>query len=208
MNFDRGTKITRGLVDTLTNAKINRGIVVATSTAVKSMMLSYVELHAQLREAESKQVQGETQRSAMTTTKELKQELRLTKQVLRLFRDGVMLLDEVDLLLHPLKSELNFPTGAKFDLDGSEGGERWTLPMHLLDALFYTQTQVCTSLESTKESKQVLSSIKQVITQGYVKSLYMLVVFIVPLPNTDHYYEQTGSDHGVECIQACLFFYF
>ena len=184
LNFDRGTKITRGLVDTLTNAKINRGIVVATSTAVKSMMLSYVELHAQLREAESKQVQGETQRSAMTTTKELKQELRLTKQVLRLFRDGVMLLDEVDLLLHPLKSELNFPTGAKFDLDGSEGGERWTLPMHLLDALFYTQTQVCTSLESTKESKQVLSSIKQVITQGYVKCtcwLYSLCRFQIPI---------------------------
>jgi hypothetical protein len=31
--------------------------------------------------------------------------------IIKLFQNGVMLLDEVDLLLHPLKSELNFPLG-------------------------------------------------------------------------------------------------
>ena len=30
---------------------------------------------------------------------------------------GALLLDEVDLLLHPLKSELNWPIGPKFPLD-------------------------------------------------------------------------------------------
>ena len=30
---------------------------------------------------------------------------------------GVLLMDEVDLLLHPLKSELNFPIGAKIEID-------------------------------------------------------------------------------------------
>ena len=61
------------------------------------------------------------------------------QKTLSLFRDGVMLLDEVDLILHPLKSELNFPIGEKFDLDGSEEGERWGLPVHLFDAIFYVQ---------------------------------------------------------------------
>ena len=184
LNFDRSTTITKGLVDTLTNAKMNRGIVVATSTAVKSMMLSYVELHSQLREAQVKNIQGETQRSAMATTKELQQQLYLTKQVLRLFRDGVMLLDEVDMLLHPLKSELNFPTGSKYDLDGSNGGERWTLPMHLLDALFYTQTQVCTTFESTKESRAVLQNITNVVDRGFVKRALQRLPHVTLLDKT------------------------
>lgn len=38
-------------------------------------------------------------------------------RILRIFRDGALLLDEVDLILHPLKSELNWPLGAKEPLD-------------------------------------------------------------------------------------------
>ena len=48
---------------------------------------------------------------------------------------GVALLDEVDLLLHPLRSELNFPIGKKHPLPLSP--RRWVLPMHLLDAVFF-----------------------------------------------------------------------
>ncbi|CAK9018313.1 Uncharacterized protein SCF082_LOCUS14028 [Durusdinium trenchii] len=46
------------------------------------------------------------------------------------------LIDEVDLVLHPLKSELNFPIGSfeMYDL----GCDRWHLAVHLLDALFLT----------------------------------------------------------------------
>ena len=48
-------------------------------------------------------------------------------QILKLWRadprgggtGGIALLDEVDLLLHPLKSELNFPVGERDPLDGS-----------------------------------------------------------------------------------------
>ena len=53
-------------------------------------------------------------------------------------KGGIALLDEVDLLLHPLKSELNFPVGNKETL--SLAPTRWLLPAHLLDALFYAQT--------------------------------------------------------------------
>ena len=51
--------------------------------------------------------------------------------ILRLWRErGVLLMDEVDLLLHPLKSELNFPIGQKKPIDvdvqspGASGLER------------------------------------------------------------------------------------
>ena len=48
-----------------------------------------------------------------------------------------LIMDEVDLLLHPLKSELNFPIGEKHPLDLSP--ERWTCAIHALDAVFYVE---------------------------------------------------------------------
>ena len=44
-------------------------------------------------------------------------------------------MDEVDILLHPLKSELNFPIGHKQAIDLS--GHRWDLPIHIIDIIFY-----------------------------------------------------------------------
>jgi hypothetical protein len=55
----------------------------------------------------------------------------------------VLALDEVDMLLHPLKSELNWPIGKqKSPLDfttatsARPGGLRWAVPFHMIDALF------------------------------------------------------------------------
>ena len=41
--------------------------------------------------------------------------------ILDIWQKGVLIMDEVDVLLHPLKSELNFPIGHKqpIDLSGS-----------------------------------------------------------------------------------------
>ena len=50
---------------------------------------------------------------------------------------------QVDVILHPLKSELNFPTGPKALLDGaSPRAVRWNLPMHLLDVRRYARLAV------------------------------------------------------------------
>lgn len=54
-----------------------------------------------------------------------------------LFKEGVLLLDEVDLLLHPLKSELNWPIGEKHPIDYTRSkkfgiGLRWDLQWHLI----------------------------------------------------------------------------
>ena len=60
-----------------------------------------------------------------------------------MLRKGCALLDEVDMLLHPLKSELNWPLGGEEPLDmttSSPGaqistiGARWRLPWFLIDA--------------------------------------------------------------------------
>jgi hypothetical protein len=76
-------------------------------------------------------------------------------------------LDEVDLILHPLKSELNFPKGEKFDLDVSEQGERWGLPIHLFDAIFFAQSGRVTSFEARGAALDILRRLESSVREGY-----------------------------------------
>ncbi|KNC48811.1 uncharacterized protein AMSG_00592 [Thecamonas trahens ATCC 50062] len=55
-------------------------------------------------------------------------------KIMNLWSEGVLMMDEVDVLLHPLKSELNYPIGEKYPIDME--GARWDLPIHLLDLVF------------------------------------------------------------------------
>lgn len=63
-------------------------------------------------------------------------------EIFEIFKSSIEIMDEVDLLLHPLRSELNWPLGKKAPLDfsiqtGGYGiGVRWNIPAHLLDAIF------------------------------------------------------------------------
>ena len=63
--------------------------------------------------------------------------------IFRIFQSAVVMIDEVDMILHPLKSELHWPIGNKVPLDFTSSpnpgdqGLRWRLPLHLLDAVFY-----------------------------------------------------------------------
>jgi hypothetical protein len=108
--------------------------------------------------------------------------------ILQLFRQGVMLLDEVDLILHPLKSELNFPLGEKVDLDCSDAGERWSLPIHILDAIFYADTKRASVFETRGIALDTLNRISAVLSEGY-ESRALQRLPHVTLLNTDWYHE-------------------
>lgn len=71
------------------------------------------------------------------------------------------------MILHPLKSELNFPLGEKVDLDCSETGERWSLPIHILDAIFYAETKKASVFEARGIALDVLNRIAAVLSEGY-----------------------------------------
>ena len=53
-----------------------------------------------------------------------------------MFKQGVMLLDEVGLCCSPFEVLQNFPLDKSLDLDGSEDGARWNLVMHIMDQYF------------------------------------------------------------------------
>ena len=52
--------------------------------------------------------------------KRLEQEARIIQDCIKVLQGGTVLMDEVDLLLHPLKSELHWPLGEKLPLDLTE----------------------------------------------------------------------------------------
>eukprot|EP00808_Paulinella_micropora_P015456 g71669.t1 len=162
LSFDRSTVVGPTAFQTLQNAIRNRGIVATTPTAVKSIMLSFIESLQTLRSADRvAQLSSQEANNLRIHTQEL-------GKILRLFRDGVMLLDEVDLLLHPLRSELNFPLGEKFDLDAAEGGERWGLPMHLIDAIFAVDRGGQVAVDEARGStSEILLRLAKVIKEGY-----------------------------------------
>ena len=94
-------------------------------------------------------------RNALRTRKA---ELRITVDtlaaVLGEFRRSVALLDEVDVLLHPLRSELNWPQGERHPIHFAP--MRWQLPFHLLDGALYPSSRQCTATWHESPEAQLL----------------------------------------------------
>lgn len=131
------------LYDKLNGARLRGDVVCAPPEAVKSLMLKFVE---ELERLESFDMDSLTPNESLRNSREVS---RLRDQLTNrsavadgvcslldmLNRDGVLIMDEVDVILNPLKSELNFPIGAS----AAMAGYRWDLPVHLVDALFWAQ---------------------------------------------------------------------
>ena len=94
--------------------------------------------------------------------------------ILKVFRIGTFIIDEVDLILHPLKSELNFPIGRKEPLDltlnRSQKGLRWEIPLFMLDAVYYaTEGRMTVPMHGSREAEVCLAQIKAVLDDGYAQ---------------------------------------
>ena len=102
----------------------------------------------------------------------MRSQVQFGVEVFRMFHSGVLLMDEVDLILHPLKSELNWPLGAKVPLDltsmnGVTHGLRWQIPYVLLDAFCYSgHGRVSVGLGESRIAMTVLEAISREIDAG------------------------------------------
>ncbi|KAJ8602501.1 hypothetical protein CTAYLR_001253 [Chrysophaeum taylorii] len=193
LHLDRSSVVSPQLELSLRAARDARAVVVATPTTIKSLMLSYIEalqrarddtasgwgpsgrlLHdsalaapraPSTRPSDAAAAAGSSLLESQHETPE--GQARVLRGILALFREGAMLVDEVDLILHPLKSELNFPCGEKFALDGAEHGERWLLPIALVDAVFYASTRRSSVLEARGATLDTLERLADAIDAGY-----------------------------------------
>ena len=83
---------------------------------------------------------------------------------------GVCIMDEVDLLLHPLHSELNFPLGSRMPLDPAP--LRWHMVMHLYDVLTWASLGVMndpTMLERYAPARELAKEIQALLVEGVAK---------------------------------------
>ena len=187
--FDRGTAVTRDLYLKLVKARDSKAIICATPTSVKSFMLKFIEM---MRHLEQSKFGGKRQESSgffsafslssiarkfreSSVVQEITvnpEDAYYAAEILKLFKTGVLLLDEVDLLLHPLKSELNWPIGEKTPIDFSRSkrfgvGLRWQMQWHILDAVFYAQEKkMSVGFSDSREALHILDSIATVIQKG------------------------------------------
>jgi hypothetical protein len=137
-----------------------RAVVFTTPSATKSIFLRYLEILKEIRDTSVSflvpihlldQIEVKptdkpdgwkptfTRSSAMYASKVMHRYEDMADEVagaLELWRGKfVAVIDEVDWVLHPLKSELNFPTGERELLGPADRGQRWRFPAYLLDAI-------------------------------------------------------------------------
>eukprot|EP00913_Durusdinium_trenchii_P011098 g10420.t1 len=135
----------------LFDAQRDAAVVCTTPAAIKSMFLRHLELlqlnhilASTMKKYEDQMYKASDSVSQTRIKKRMDDDINGNRvmagfigDVLGMLRNNsCALIDEVDLVLHPLKSELNFPIGSfeMYDL----GCDRWHLAVHLLDALFLT----------------------------------------------------------------------
>lgn len=190
-HFTRGTPITKDLYLKLCKARDSRAVICATPTSIKSFMLKFIEMMKVLEEdkfgrggsrqpanngifgnfslsAIARRFRDQSEIQALDVNPE---DVYYCTEILKLFRAGALLLDEVDLILHPLKSELNWPIGLKDPIDYSRShlgiGLRWDMQWHLLDAIFYySKKKMSVDFKDSREAISILENIASVIQRG------------------------------------------
>jgi hypothetical protein len=185
LSFDRSVddsaELVRALCAKLSAAEKGRGVVVAAPEAIKSLMLKLVEqlhaieevdLEALLPNNSSRHNRESVRlRDAMIRRSDMADAL---VPVLDLWSRALLVMDEVDVLLHPLRSELNFPVGHKVPID--LGAQRWNLPFFMLDVLVSLDSEerrgntskVKRPCEATEgESDELILALKHALSDGY-----------------------------------------
>ncbi len=200
-HFDRFMDVEVSLLDKLSQAIQERAVLVTTPTSVKAFLLKFVELLHKLEAGRVESEEREDDRLGKTVIARklrramnirmrpkrrigsntdpyiLQQQVEIAGNILKIFRRGTIMLDEVDLILHPLKSELNWPLGKRKPLDFTQSrpgstlgnGVRWQIPFHLLDGFFYCKEGkkvIDLAFQDSRRAKAVLEGIKNAIEEG------------------------------------------
>ena len=217
--FDRASRIDEELLHKLEHARASRAIIVASPTSLKSFVLKFAEMIHQVDERSTAErtaanvgasegrglldylglrthaqsmandAQSADDAQSAQNIASFKSQAAVFPKIMSLFQSGVLLLDEVDLLLHPLKSELNWPMGVKTALDlslpsssSSVAGMRWLLPLHVLDALFFVSSGKTTrDLSDSASAERILGDLRTAVMQGVSDLAVQVVPHLVVL---------------------------
>jgi hypothetical protein len=108
----------------VSRARLSRSILCATPSSVKCVFLKLNEILQQLHK----------ERSDEESKRALQNRAACLQQILRTFHESVAIFDEVDVILHPLKSELTFSFTKSWI--GEDQKHRYLIPEFLIHGLF------------------------------------------------------------------------
>eukprot|EP00466_Bigelowiella_natans_P001199 jgi/Bigna1/76726/fgenesh1_pg.43_\ len=182
-DFEDYPAIVADLYAKLDGARVDGGVVCTTPESVKSLMLKMIESLDFCAKCSKP-------RGALLTKVETNYAVaEQLSRIVALWGKGCLIMDEVDLLLHPLRSELNFPVGEKKRLDLF--GPRWHLPIHLLEGIFFAKSGSLSSaaLAESKHGKKLAQQISYAIQKGISEKSFQSTPHLVLL--SPKYYHST-----------------
>ncbi|CAK9085547.1 Uncharacterized protein (Fragment) [Durusdinium trenchii] len=151
---DRSLDLEVALSERLGRIVSHGDVLLTTPGDVKSLELRFLE-----------QLDLANDRQARRNTTQMRRECVQMGRALELMKQGVCMIDEVDLVLHPLRSELNFPIGPKNLIEHAP--ERWRAVLHLLDGFFSVEKgRVPPHLKDSLRAKEILQTLGEVIHKG------------------------------------------
>ena len=194
-SFDRFTAASPQLLQKILHARRLSAVMLTTPTSLKSFVLKFIEtvhlLESSADQDEEEYMRSHNAAAAMmklmgrgksfvglrrTQSEEavarsarmvpqLAAQARVAVSIVHELQESLLILDEVDLILHPLKSELNWPLGKRKPLDF--GASRWAVPFHLLDALFFcSEGTMPDAWRSNRTAKAILQRLQQAVAAG------------------------------------------
>jgi len=152
--FERNDSVDARLLSKLKNAAASGAVVVTTPSSLKSMMLKTIENMLGMRDP------GNPKR------KVLQRQIKEASKLFSLLKDAIIIMDEVDMILHPLKSELNFPIGPKEPLPDSP--MRWKFPIYLLSFFLKAGKDVGAQTYDalTERQVEIIYKMREVLNNG------------------------------------------
>ncbi len=189
-DFDRYKGVSSQLHRKLIKAKENFGVVISHPTAVKALFLKFIEILHIIEKEDNGSIESY----------HLREQIDLCEQIFKIFRTGVLILDEVDLVLHPLKSELNFPIGQRSQIDFVKktqklgSGLRYEIAFILIDAILYSYNGQMASPSfdlylSSQSAIAILQSIKSCIEKGLSRGFLQRTPHVVLLSRSYYHNE-------------------
>ena len=188
-DFDRFQEVTPRAHIKIEKAIESFGVLVSHPTAVKALVLKFAELLNMLDTPKS---------IPPAEMQSIKRQMEICQKIITIFRKAYLIIDEVDLVLHPLKSELNFPIGIREPLDfggnirGLGSGLRWAVPSHLIDGILFATEQKMSSLthlDQSREAEVILARIADTIVEGLEKGVLQKSPHLVLL-NRSFYFKE------------------
>lgn len=194
--FDRFQQVTPQMLIKLQTARILRAVVVAAPSSIKSFTLKFIEIchilnrHKHMADELKQHIDSDwglklrhllgmgirTSYSSRKLTPEEVEEMKVQAgicvEIFKILKQSIEIMDEVDVLLHPLKSELNWPLGHKDPLDftrsRSENGLRWSIPSHLLDAIFNScGMPILADIADSRIAGAILTELEATVKSGF-----------------------------------------